>query len=187
MQRNATLAVPFGTRDLRTAETAGAGNANALGAQAKRRLNRALHRAAEGDAALKLVGDALGDELGVNFGLADLDDVEANLGARHALKLFLELLDVRALLADDHAGTRGIDANAADLRRTLDHHLRDRGLWLLLDDVATDLEVLEEQTAIVLAFRVPAAVPGAVDLQAKPDRRGFLTHVTLLPARERRP
>src|SRR5690348_18322761 len=81
VQRNPSLAVPFGARDLGAAETAGAGDPDAFGAEAKRRLHRALHRAAEGDAALKLVGDALRDELGVDLGLADLDDVQADFGA----------------------------------------------------------------------------------------------------------
>src|SRR6185369_13029914 len=131
---------------------------------------------AEGDAALDLVGDALGDELGVDLGLADLDDVQAHFRARHLLQLALQLLDVRALLADDHAGARGIDADPADLGRALDDNLGDRRLRQLLDDRAADLEILEQQPAIVLPFGEPAAVPRAVDLQAKPDRRGFLTH-----------
>src|SRR5512144_1245868 len=76
VQRHPALAVPFGPRDLGAAETARAGDADALGTEAQRGLNRALHRAAEGDAALELVGDALGDELGVDLGLADLDDVK---------------------------------------------------------------------------------------------------------------
>src|SRR5438046_1827627 len=113
VQRHPALAVPFGASDLGAAETAGAGDPDALGAKAQRRLNRALHRAAEGDAALELVGDALGDELGVDLRLADLDDVQADFRAGHFLQLFLELFDVRALLADDHAGTRRIDGNAA--------------------------------------------------------------------------
>src|SRR6476646_446150 len=60
VQRHPALAIPFGARDLRPPETAGAGDADAFGAETKRRLDRALHRAAEGDAALELVGDALG-------------------------------------------------------------------------------------------------------------------------------
>src|ERR1041385_7552299 len=132
-------AVPVGTGDLGSAETAGAGDADALGTETQRRLNRALHCAAEGDAAFELVGDALGDELRVDLGLADLDNVEAHFGLGHRLQLFLELLDVRTLLADDHARARSIDADAADLRRTLDHDLGDRGLRNLLQDVAADL------------------------------------------------
>src|SRR5689334_23551763 len=105
VQRNAAFAVPFGPRDLRSAETARAGDPDALGAETQRGLHRALHRAAEGDAALQLVGNALGDELRVDLRLADLDDVEADVRAGHLLQLALQLLDVRALLADDHAGT----------------------------------------------------------------------------------
>src|SRR5205085_7145485 len=78
VQRNAALAVPFRTRDLGTAETAGAGDPDAFCTQAQRRLHRALHCAAECDAALELVGDALRNKLGVNLGLADLDNVEAH-------------------------------------------------------------------------------------------------------------
>src|SRR6476660_6801802 len=40
VQRNAAFAIPFGPGDLRAAKTAGAGDADALGAKTKRRLNR---------------------------------------------------------------------------------------------------------------------------------------------------
>src|SRR5581483_11181103 len=110
------------------AETARAGDADAFRAETKRRLHRALHRTAKGDTTLELVGNALRDELGIDFRLADFDDVQAHLTRGHLLKLALQLLDVRALLADDHAGPRGIDGDPANLGRALDHDLRDRGL-----------------------------------------------------------
>src|SRR6476469_4573147 len=176
VQRHPALAIPFGPRDLGAAKTARAGDTNAFGTEAQGRLNRALHGTAEGDAALKLVSDALGDELGVDLRLADLDNVQAHFGPRHARQLFFELLDVGPLLADDYAWARGIDGNPADLGRTLDDDLGDRRLRHLLQDVLADLEILEEQPAVIPAFGKPAAVPGTIDLQAKPDRRGFLTH-----------
>src|SRR3569623_3788889 len=86
------------------------------------------------------------------------------------------LLDVGALLADVHAGARGIDRLAAQLRGTLDHHLRNRGLGQRVDDVLADLEVLEEEPAVILAFGVPAAVPRTVALQAQTDRVALVTH-----------
>src|SRR5206468_9177462 len=101
VQRNATFAVPFGARDLGAAEAARAGDADAFRAKPQRRLNRTLHGAAESDAALELIGNALRDELGVDLGLADLNDVETDVRGGHLLKLFLELLDVSALFADD--------------------------------------------------------------------------------------
>jgi hypothetical protein len=53
--------------------------ADAFGTETHRRLNGTLHGAAERDAALELIGDALGDELGVDFRLADLDDVQRHV------------------------------------------------------------------------------------------------------------
>src|SRR4030088_3456190 len=54
VQRHAAFAIPFHPRDFGAAETARAVDANAFGAEAHRRLHRALHGAAECDAALEL-------------------------------------------------------------------------------------------------------------------------------------
>src|SRR5439155_26764684 len=128
------LAIAFGAGDLGAAEAAAADDADALGAEAHRGLHGTLHGAAEGDAALELVGDALGDEAGIDLGLADLDDVQRHVAGGHRADLLAQLLDVGALLADDHAGARGIDGDAAQLGRTLDHHLGDRRLGQRLHD-----------------------------------------------------
>ena len=79
---------PAGPTDERTAsacpaQTSGAGDSDTFRAKAKRRLDSALHRPAERDPALELVGDALGDELGVDFRLADLDDVQRDVARGH--------------------------------------------------------------------------------------------------------
>src|SRR5690606_4207233 len=187
VQRNAALAVPLDARDLRAAETAAAGDPDALGAEAESGLHGALHSTAERDAADQLVGHTLGDELRVDLRLADFDDVQLHLALGHRRELGAQLLDVGALLADDDTGARGIDRNAAELGRTLDHHLRDRRLRQALDDVLAQLDVFLEQLRVVAPFGVPAAVPGAVDLQAQADRIALLTHLKpLLPARARR-
>src|SRR6202012_4973171 len=82
VQRHAAFAVPFHARDLGAAETARAVDTNAFGAEAHRRLHRALHGAAERDAALELLGDRFGDQRGVKFGLADFDNVDDDVGSR---------------------------------------------------------------------------------------------------------
>src|SRR5271155_2868828 len=61
VQRHATFAVPFHARDFGAAQTTGAIDPDALRAQTHRRLNGALHGAAEGDTALKLLSDAFGN------------------------------------------------------------------------------------------------------------------------------
>src|SRR6476620_3129610 len=54
---------------------------DALRAEAHRVLHRALHRAAEHDPLLELLRDRVGNELRVDFGLADLLDVEPDVAA----------------------------------------------------------------------------------------------------------
>src|SRR6185437_10424573 len=120
VQRHAALVIPLDVRDLGAAETAAALDADAERAQAMGRLHGALHHATEGDAALELLGDVLGDQLGVDLGLADLDDVEMHLVGGVFLHVALQLLDVGALLADDHARARRVDGDAAFAVRTLD-------------------------------------------------------------------
>src|SRR5438270_8031163 len=80
MQRHAAFAIPFHARDFGAAETARAVDANAFGAETHRRLHRPLHGAAERDAALELLRDRFGDQGGVEFGLADFDDVDDDVG-----------------------------------------------------------------------------------------------------------
>src|SRR5690606_33130186 len=113
MQRHAAFAVPFHARDFRAAETAAAVDTDAFGAQAHRRLNRTLHGAAESDATLELLSDRLSDQLGIDLGLADLDDVEVRVDLGHVGQLLAKLLDVGALLADDQARARSVDGHAA--------------------------------------------------------------------------
>src|ERR1700687_117753 len=63
VQWHPALAIPFHAGDLGAAEPAGTIDADALGAEPHRRLDGPLHRAAESDPALPLLGDALGDPL----------------------------------------------------------------------------------------------------------------------------
>src|SRR5579862_1477485 len=175
VQRHAAFAIPLHARDLGAAETAGAVDPDALGAQPHRRLHGALHGAAERDAALQLLRDALGDQLRLDLGLADLDDVEADLAAGKLRDFRAQLLDVRALLADDDAGPRGVDGHSRLLGRAFDHHLGDAGLAEPAHQVVAELEILMQQVAVVLA-REPAAVPGPVDAEPEADRIDLLTH-----------
>src|SRR5271165_7388543 len=59
VQRHAAFAIPFEAGDFRAPEPARAVDADALRAEPHRRLDRALHRPAEGHAALELLGDRI--------------------------------------------------------------------------------------------------------------------------------
>ena len=99
----------------------------------------------------------------------------------HLRQLLAQLLDVGALLADDEARAGRVDRDAALLVRTLDDHLRDRGLLELVHQVLADLDVLVQQLAVFAVVRVPARIPGAVDAEAQTDRIDFLTHYAASP------
>src|SRR6185503_5150714 len=126
--RHAAFAVPLHARDFGAAETARAVDTNAFGAKTHRRLHRPLHGAAERDAALELLRDRFGDQGGVEFGLADFDDVDDDVGSRDVGNPLAQLVDVGALLADHDARTRRMDRHAALLVRTLDHDAGNRRL-----------------------------------------------------------
>src|SRR5215469_15323348 len=176
MQRHAALAIPLHARDLGAAETTRAVDADAAGAEPHGRLHGALHGAAEGDAALELLRDRFGDKLCIELGLPDLDDVDDDVGGGKLGDLLAQLLDVSALLTDDHSGPRRLDGHAALLVRPLDDDLGDRGLLELLHQLLADLHVLEQELAVLVLAGVPARIPGAVDAEPQPDRIDLLTH-----------
>src|SRR5258708_16092441 len=75
VQRDAALAIPFHACDLGAAEASRAIDANAARTEPHCGLHRPLHGTAEGDPALKLLGDRFGNELSVELRFANLDDV----------------------------------------------------------------------------------------------------------------
>jgi hypothetical protein len=128
VERHAALAVPLHARDLGAAEPARAIDADAAGAKPHRRLHRALHRPPECHTPLKLLRDRFGDELGIELGFADLDDVDDDVAISERRYFPAQFLDVGALLADDDTGPCRMNSDAAFLVRPLDDDLRYRGL-----------------------------------------------------------
>src|SRR5665213_2154682 len=117
---HAAFMIGFGPGDFRAAEAAGDLDPNALGAQTHGRLHGPLHSPAESDPPLKLLGDVFRHQLSVGFGFANLDDVEVHLALGHSREILAQLLDIRPLLADDHAGAGGVDGDPAALVWPLD-------------------------------------------------------------------
>ena len=182
VERHATFAIPFNAGDFRTAKTATTGDLDAFGTQTQSRLHGALHGATEGNAADQLIGNALRHKLGVDFRLADFNNVQLDVALGQLGEQGAQLFNVRTLLADDDTGASRVDRNPAQLGRTLDHHLgHSRGRQRIENELA-DLEVFLKQLAVLTAFCVPAAVPGPVDLEAQADRIALVTHGSGLPS-----
>src|SRR5947209_3574475 len=179
VQRHAALAIPFHAGDFGAAQPARAVDADTLGAEPHRRLHGALHGAAERHAALQLLRDRFGDQRGVKLGLADLDDVDDDVGRRDVRDLLAQLVDIGALLPDHDARTRRVDRHPALLVRTLDDDAGNRRLLQFLVQDLADLDVLVQQLAVLVLAGEPARIPGPVDAETEPDRIDLLTHRSL--------
>src|ERR1700754_2544217 len=176
MQRDATFTAPLGAGDLGAVQTTGNVDLDAQGAKAHGVADRALHCTAEHDAALELLGDRLGHQLGVQFGLAHFGHVDVGGNTHHRGDFLAQLLDVLALLADHHARTGGVDRHAGGLGRTLDLDLADAGLSQLLAKHFTDLEIGREILGVVALVGVPLGVPVLGNAEADTGGMYFMTH-----------
>src|SRR6185503_15969288 len=94
-----------------------------------------------------------------------------------------QLIDFRALLADDDAWTAGVDRDDDLARLPLDADVGDRGMTEARLQVFAKELILAQQRGEI-AVGVPLRSPGLGDAEAKSDRMCFLTHYFLLP-RER--
>jgi hypothetical protein len=74
VERHATFAIPLTASDFRAVQTAERHDLDALGAETHCILHRTLHGATEHDALLELLGDRIGDQLSIDFRLADFFD-----------------------------------------------------------------------------------------------------------------
>src|SRR5207249_3021183 len=90
-----------------------------------------------------------------------------------------QLVDIGALLANDHARPRRMNRHPALLVRTLDHDLGNRSLLQLLHQDFANLDVLMQQLAVLGLARIPARIPSPVDAKPQANRIDFLTHRSL--------
>src|SRR6266480_515257 len=185
VQRNSPLAIPLGAGDFRAVEASGDAHLHAQRAAAHGAHDRALHGAAEHHALLDLLRDAVADQLRIELGLSDLGDVQAHVIHRHAEErrsLLAQLLDVLALLADDDAGTRGLDGDVDLLGGAFDQNTAHRGLGEpALEELAHPEVGIHVHRELSLAG-IPARGPVAGDPQPYPQRIDLLTHGLILLA-----
>ncbi len=129
------------------------------------------------DTALELHGDLLGDELGIQLGLADLDDVDLHLRTLAKVGDVLgHHFDLLALAADDEAGTGGVESHADAVPGALDDHTGQTGILKLVLEIAADREVLVQLVGVVFAAGIPLRAPVLIDGETECDRIYFLAH-----------
>jgi hypothetical protein len=142
-----------------------------------RRFRGLLEDAAETNAADKLAGDALRDELRVHVRGLHFLDVEDDRLAAHAFELLAQGVDLGALAANEDAGAGRVDRDLGAVARALDQDAVDAGVVEARLDVVADLPVLGQpfQEGLLLGG-VPARLPVADDAEAERDWIDFVSH-----------
>src|SRR5437667_117796 len=140
------------------------------------RLRRSLHALAGGDAAIELLRAVLGDEVGIELGVPDLEDVHLDHLPGHLTEDLTKLLDLRTALADHHARLRRLDRHRDLVRGSLDVDPSYGRVAEPSADRVADRDVLLEQQRIALVVRVPLGVPGLGEPQSEPDGVRLLSH-----------
>src|SRR5205823_1249523 len=85
---------------------------DSLTAKTQRRIDGLAHGTAKRHAFFELQSDRFRYELGVEFGLVNLLDVDEHFALGLFRKVLFELFDLGAFTADDDAGTRCADSDA---------------------------------------------------------------------------
>ena len=179
MQRHAAFAIPFGPGNLGAVQASRDIDPHALRTETHGIGHGALHGPTEHDAALQLLGDALGHELGVQFRLADLLDIDVHRDTHQLGDFLAQLLDILALLADHDAGARGVDGNQRIPGGPLDLDPAHRRMGQALLQKITHLEIVVQIIREVLGIGVPLRCPILHDTEADTRWMYFLAHVGL--------
>src|SRR2546421_307614 len=180
VERHAAIGVALRARHLGATEAARDLDLHALRAGAHGGGQGPLHRAAKRHAVLQLLGDRLGDQLGVELRALDLLDVDLDRLTGELVELAAQGVDLGPGLADHDPGARGGDVDLDLARALLDRDLGETRVRELVLDVRADLQVLV-QVVREIALVVPVRLP-VVDV-ADPESLwvDFLSHTWLSP------
>src|SRR6478752_555516 len=180
VQRHAALAVELGARHLGAVEAAGALDPDALGTGTHRGLHGLAHGATELHASRQLLGDTLGDQLRVDLGVLDLEDVQLDLLAGELLELATQAVGLGATATDDDARAGGVDVHPDPVTGALDLDLGDAGPLHALGEQLADGDVLADVRLVQLVGIPPALVVGG-DPEAEAVGVDLLSHQALFP------
>ena len=105
MEWHPTFAVPLGTGNFYTIQSAGTHDLDPLGTQPHGVLHRTFHGAAEHDPLFQLLCNVVGDQLGINFRFADFFDIHMHRNTHQLLQCPAQNLDIFAFFTDHNTGT----------------------------------------------------------------------------------
>src|SRR3984893_17092994 len=175
LQRQAALQVPLFASDFRAIQAAGHAHLDTFATEAQRGVHRFAHRAAKRHALFELQRDGFGNELRIELRAVHFLNVDVHFALGALLHFLFELVDFRALAADDDARTRGVNSHDELIGGALDIDRADARALEALFQLATQLHVFVQQVGVV-AVGVPARLPRLVVAEAESIRVCFLSH-----------
>ena len=177
MQRSTTFLEHFLAAHLSTVQTARDLNLDTLSTRTDSVLNSHLGSAAVSDLTLQLTCDVVANNRSIEIRFLHLIDVDLNLLLEEIFQLLAEFVNISTTLTDDNTRTSRADSDGDELQCTLDDNTRDACLFQALVEVLTNLLILDQVIAKVLATE-PIRVPTADNTQAVANWINFLSHST---------
>ncbi len=120
LQRQPPLQIPFLARDFRAVQPPGDAHLDSLAAESQRRIDRLAHRPPERHALFKLQRNGFRHQLGIKFRTVHFLNVDVHFALGALLHFALELVDFRALAADDDSRARSVNPDDQLVGRALD-------------------------------------------------------------------
>src|SRR5207302_3763400 len=176
VQRQTALQIPLGARDFVAVQSSADADFDAFAAEAQRRVHCLAHGAAEAHALFQLQRNRFRDQLRVQLRLMHFLDIYKNILAGGALLQFgLELVNFRALAANDDPWPRGLDDDAQLVSRPLDLNRADARRLQLVLELGLQLNVFV-QLFVIVPLGKPARLPRLGEAEAKTIWMDFLSH-----------
>ena len=169
--------IVLGAGDLGAGKTTGARNLDTLCAKTHGSADCLLHSTAERDSVFKLRSDALCNQLCVDVGILDLNNIDNNRATDHCFKLGAKLFDLDTAAADNHTGLCAVDEYANAHSITLDFELGSTCCLELLLEVLSDLVVRYQGIAELFVLCEPSGIPLLDHADAQAVRIYLLSHV----------
>jgi hypothetical protein len=180
MQGNFPLYLFLGARNFRSTEATTNDDLDALRTGAQRLLHGLLHGTTERNTLLQLLGNAASNQGRIEFGLANLHDVQAHALVSLCLQFGAQPINLLSAFPNHNAGLRGVNSDGYLVGGgSLDLNARNRGVRQFLVNEFPDLVIFCEYIFVV-PLGIPARLPSLDDAEPEPCGMHFLSQSVLL-------
>ena len=180
MERHPAHHQLFDAGNLRPGDAAFDDDLDTLGPGLHGPLGGLAHGPAVGNPALQLVGHVPGHQIGIGFGLFNLDDIELDPALRYGLEFGTQTLYPLSIPANQNSRAGRVDVDDTILSAAVnldpgDACIRERFVFVL--DAVAQAQVLNHQFTVGGAVsRVPMGLPVLDDAKPEPVWVGLMSH-----------